>query len=116
VLIRNEEKLTVEVTFSVPTSVSAIPGLNMRREVELKYGGTQVSLLEGERLLSQKTTFRNGNTVTTCIWVLDSLERSGEQFKDLFGGTDTYGGDFTVSASLRLSAAGYQPVVGQRHR
>lgn len=109
VLIRNEEKLTVEVTFSIPTSVSAIPGLNMRREVELKYGGTQVSLLEGERLLSQKTTFRNGNTVTTCIWVLDSLERSGEQFKDLFGGTDTYGGDFTVSASLRLSAAGYRP-------
>ena len=109
VLIRNEEKLTVEVTFSVPTSVSAIPGLNMRREVELKYGGSPVSLLEGGRLPSQKTTFRDGNTVTTCTWVLDSLERSEGQFRDLFGGTGTYGGDFTVSASLRLSAAGYRP-------
>lgn len=109
VLIRNEEKLTAEVTFSVPTSVSAIPGLNMRREVELKYGGSPVSLLEGERLPTQKTTFRNGNTVTTCTWVLDSLESGEGQFRDLFGGTGTYGGDFTVSASLRLSAAGHRP-------
>lgn len=109
VLIHNEEKLTVEVTFSVPTSASAVPGLNTKREVELKYGGSPVSLLESGRLSSQETTFRDGKTVTTCIWVLDSLERGEGQFKDLFGGTGTYGGDFTVSASLRLSAAGYRP-------
>lgn len=109
VLIRNEEKLTVEVTFSVPTSVSAISGLKTEREVMLRYGGSSVSLLEGGRLLSQETTFRDGNTVTACTWVLDSLERSEGQFKGLFGGTGTYGGDFTVSAGVRLSAAGYRP-------
>ena len=109
VLIRNEEKLTVEVTFSVPTSVSAISGLNTERKVELRYGGSSVSLLESGRRPSQRTTFRDGNTVTTCTWVLDSLEKSEGQFKDLLGGTGTYGGDFTVSASIRLSAAGYRP-------
>lgn len=109
VLIHNEEKLTVEVTFSVPTSVSAISGVNTERKAELKYGGSSVSLLESGRLLSQRTTFRNGNTVTTCIWVLDSLEEGERQFRGLFGGTGTYGGDFTVSASIRLSASGYRP-------
>lgn len=48
------------------------------------------------------------------IWTLDSLEQDGgsnftKRFKDLFNNPDSiaFGGDFTVTASLRLSADGY---------
>lgn len=118
VMIRNEEKLTLEVTIRVPASALAISDLNVEREVKLEYGGAQPLYLLRENP-KENIAEKNGRLpeirsdasggVTTYTWVLDSLEEK-ERFAGLFsGGPGTYGGDFEVSAKVRLSAAGHRP-------
>lgn len=118
VFIENGNELTLTVTYTIPTvDGSGTPvEANRAPNVTLEYGGTKVTLLEttnstvvshyDSRLIKSGDITDSGVSVAKYTWVLDSLE-SGKQFKGLTGGSVELGDDFTVKASLTLTADGY---------
>lgn len=125
VVIHNEERLTVDVTFAVPVSALPLIGgdwpYTAEQAVRITCGGQTKTLLA---LNPVEATVRSPynkeylNTSVTYSWVLDSLDGPAEEEKDrhfyqLFDlsgtGPDSYGGDFTVTAEITLSAAGHRP-------
>lgn len=122
VLIANGEELTLTVKYTMPTGLPSGVTVNREPSVTLKYEGEVVELWESGRkkVVKDITSLPAGETAE-YTWVLDSLDyktkdASGnsitvsQPFKGLFDSTnmpDALGGDFTVTASLKLSAAGY---------
>lgn len=132
VLIENGEELTLTVTYTLPKE--GLPAdVVCTPDVKLDYQGTTVNppLLSVDETTkmpispykarltdatkdSDATTAKAGDTVV-YTWVLDSLENetdpaSGErtfpkQFRGLISGRP--GGEFTVTAKLKLTAPGY---------
>lgn len=118
VIIVNGEELTLTVKYTMPADGLPAGGVKRTPGVTLKYGGEEVGLLkldgaghidplnDPRRTNSGDITADNSATYT---WVLDSLDTL-KQFKYLKSGltglTDL-GGDFTVTASLTLTADGY---------
>lgn len=102
VLIRNEEKLTVEVNFEIPASAA---GAAVTKSVKVLYGGTEIELLQpaySKRLVKPV----NLETGTSFVWILDSLEQE-EQFQKLIGGeTLSFDQEVAVTASVELSMPG----------
>lgn len=102
--IHNEERLTVDVTFP------AASGANVTREekVWLEYPDKdRINLLDSEYDSREQTP--SGSV--TYTWVLDALE-DGMHFHQLFPGSSpsaTYGGNFTVTAEVKLSVPGHRP-------
>ena len=122
VVIHNEERLTVDVTFSVPDDAkSAVAGNwmhNSEQTVTLDCGGREITLLS--RDTNGVTTFARhfstssnaDHSSVTYTWILDALDSSAEKrhFRQLFTDTSlTFGGDFTVTAEIELSAPGRRP-------
>lgn len=120
--IRNEERLTVDVTFTIPAgALSAVGGdwpYTAEQTVRITCGGRTETLLAGDpagETARESSTRSWSDTAVTYSWVLDSLDgpaEEGAHFYQLFDpdgtGPDVYGGDFTVSAEITLSAAGYR--------
>nr|WP_325212808.1 type II secretion system protein [uncultured Oscillibacter sp.] len=129
VVVENGDMLRVHVTFSVPDSALSIVGNNWRftakQTVELKYGNEEpITLMDTPASFPPKriardpqTTASPGNTSITYTWILDALDRvndngstvEGRHFRQLFkngGDGMTFGGDFTVTAKMELSAPG----------
>lgn len=125
VSITNGNELTLTVKYTIPNDLPS--GVKYSPSVRLNYpGATPKDLLsvndsgmiipvDGGRL-SRKgdLNIAKAGDIVTYTWVLDSLEQDGggnftKQFKGLFSDPDTiaFGGDFTVTASLGLSADGY---------
>ncbi len=102
VLIRNEEKLTVEVNFEIPASAA---GAAVTKSVKVLYNGREIELLQpaySKRLVKPV----NLETGTSFVWILDSLEEE-EQFQKLIGGeTLSFDQEVTVTASVELSMPG----------
>lgn len=132
VLITNGEELTLTVRYTMPEGLPIDVTVNREPSVKLNYGGEVVDLLaaglasrlkcdENKSINDIDISDTNKNRTATYTWVLDSLDyktkdASGnsitvsQPFKGLFDSTnmpDALGGDFTVTASLKLSAAGY---------
>lgn len=126
VVITNGNELTLTVKYTIPKDLPS--GVKYSPSVRLDYPGAApkkdllsvsgigtIDAVDGGRL-SRKGDLniaKAGDTVT-YTWVLDSLEQDGggnftKQFKGLFSNPDAiaFGGDFTVTASLGLSADGY---------
>lgn len=126
VLIENGSELRLTVRYTIPAQLT---GADVKRvpTVTLEYKGEKVKLLfvndvtknvvspYSERLTKDQDITSNTKPMSAeYIWTLDSLEQDGggnftKRFKDLFNNPDSiaFGGDFTVTASLRLSADGY---------
>lgn len=125
VLIENGNQLTLTVKYTMPADLPA--GVTVTREpiVTLEYGTEDpVNLLDSS--FSSRLTKKDEKDITLGFmeaeytWVLDSLVQDGsgnftQQFKGLFPEPDpddpttiiVFGGDFTVTARLKLSADGY---------
>ncbi len=106
VLIHNEEELWVEVTFLVPDGARSVA-----KAVTLEYNGKSIDLMGAvynSRL--REAADQNSNTYA---WTLDSLKcgKNGEpfSFSNLTGLTGGLGGDFTVTASVEVTADGKRP-------
>lgn len=109
VLIRNEEKLTVQVDFQIPENGR---DAEITKDVTLTYGGQFINLLDSQyagRLLAYKEGANNSSFSYT--WELDSLE-TDRQFADLFPNIEP-GGDFTVTATVEVSMEGGKPSQAQ---
>lgn len=124
VLIKNGEELTLTVEYTVPKE--GVPGdVACAPDVTLNYQGKTVSLLcvNAEQKVespfaarltddtknSDVTKAKAGDTVV-YTWVLDSLKQdNGGTFTQQFNGLGltNLGGDFTVTAKLKLTAPGY---------
>ncbi len=126
VSITNGNELTLTVKYTIPNDLPS--GVKYSPSVRLNYPGAtpkqdllsvnnsgMIIPVDGDRLIEADNfdIAQPGDTVT-YTWVLDSLEQDGggnftKQFKGLFIAPDTiaFGGDFTVTASLGLSADGY---------
>lgn len=110
VVIHNEDLLTVDVTFSVPDAM-----FTATQTVELHYKDriVQLDLLKASSSVSTSDI--------TYTWVLDALDRTddngakveGRHFWQLFASNPdeapVCGGDFTVTATMELSAPGRRP-------
>lgn len=119
VMIENGNELTLTVKYTMPADLPA--GVTVTREpiVTLEYGTEDpVNLLDSS--FSSRLTKKDEKDITLGFmeaeytWVLDSLVQDGsgnftKQFKGLFSNPDSiaFGGDFTVTARLKLSADGY---------
>ena len=125
VMIENGNQLTLTVKYTMPADLPA--GVTVTREpiVTLEYGTEDpVNLLDSS--FSSRLTKKDEKDITLGFmeaeytWVLDSLVQDGsgnftQQFKGLFPEPDpddpttiiVFGGDFTVTARLKLSADGY---------
>lgn len=114
----NGEKLIVRLTYSEPM------GEPRTAEVTLDYGGCEVRLdqLTQAKWMRKNDTVTNPfqNTVThTREWVLDTLEKDGPRFQELFqagvgavtGNPGPMGGDFTVTARIRSTTVASPDVV-----
>lgn len=113
VLIENGEELTLKVKFikpdgKLPDDIVYTP------KIELDYQGAKVPLLKDNlsnylnRFPSNDDgDFGTGNYIT-YTWVLDSLAKDAggysQQFKDLKSDLPELGKNFTVTASLKLTA------------
>lgn len=127
VVITNGNELTLTVKYKMPDTLPADVTVTREPTVTLKYGEKEVRLLYVDKVTkivhspySERLT-EEGDIAgvtkplsATYTWVLDSLEQDGggnftKQFKGLFSDPDAiaFGGDFTVTASLELSADGY---------
>lgn len=126
VVITNGNELTLTVKYTIPKDLPS--GVKYSPSVRLDYPGAapkkdllsvsdigMIDAFDGGRLIEEGNFFiaKPGDTVT-YTWVLDSLEQDGgsnftKQFKGLFSnpGAIAFGNDFTVTASLGLSADGY---------
>lgn len=126
VSITNGNELTLTVKYTIPNDLPS--GVKYSPSVRLNYPGAtpkqdllsvnnsgMIIPVDGGQLIKEGNfdIAQPGDTVT-YTWVLDSLEQDGggnftKQFKGLFVAPDTiaFGGDFTVTASLGLSADGY---------
>lgn len=108
VLIKNEERLTVEAAWWLPKQLGADQA---ELKVSVLYGGKEEQLtMSGAPL---ETPDASG-TGYTCVWVLDELESeipgmAPRQFKGMFPGTAT-GGNFTVNASLSSTDGAFHTV------
>lgn len=127
VVIANGNELTLTVKYKIPDTLPADVTVTREPTVTLKYGEKEIRLLYMDEVTkivrspySERLTEKGdiaGVTKplsATYTWVLDSLEQDGsgnftKQFKGLFSNPDdiAFGGDFTVTASLGLSADGY---------
>lgn len=117
VLITNGEELTLTVKYTMPEGLPN--GVAVKREpsVTLKYGDKEVDLLAASLASRLKCDMKidapEGPKTAVYTWVLDSLAPGpanvSQRFRHLFtsNAPDTLGGDFTVTASLKLSASGY---------
>nr|WP_326166316.1 type II secretion system protein [uncultured Oscillibacter sp.] len=120
VVIHNEERLTVDVTFTVPKAARDLMGAGLEqgtaRKVTLDYQGTKIVLLDTAAPVQSPFSDRMERPLGTgslsggsirYTWVLDALE-DGRHFHELFGGSGIagFGGDFTVEAGIELSADG----------
>lgn len=106
VLIHNEEELWVEVNFLVPDGAQSVT-----KAVTLEYNGKSIDLMSAvynSRL--REAADQNSNTYA---WTLDSLKRdkNGEPFSffNLTGLSGGLGGEFTVTASIEVTADGKRP-------
>ncbi len=135
VVIRNGERLTVDVTFQIPKTALDLMGPNWennaKRLVTLEYlhpdgqtASQKVTLFGAPepdapfavgRPMSVRGNLASGSV--TYTWVLDSLEYTlnaagkkefNQRFCQLFGGSGDFGGDFRVNAEIELSAKGYK--------
>lgn len=126
VLITNGNELTLTVKYTIPKDLPS--GVKYSPSVRLDYPGAtpkkdllsvndsgMIIPVNGGRLIEEGDFFiAQPGDIVTYTWTLDSLAQddSGKftkQFKGLFSNPDTiaFGGKFTVTASLRLSADGY---------
>lgn len=117
VSITNDEELTVDVTFSVPTA--DVP-FEAATHAELSYEDIQIPLLDDApnanlngRLISVTGDLDMEKTVT-YRWVLDSLvtDKDGnpQRFKDLFPDPSVpFGNHFTVNSEITITADGFAP-------
>ena len=114
----NGEELTVRLTYSRPA------GEPRTAEVTLDYGGCEVRLdqLTQAKWLRKDSEVTNPfqNTVThTREWVLDTLEKDGPRFQELFqagvgaftGNPGPIGENFTVTARIRSTTVASPDVV-----
>lgn len=113
VLIENGEELTLKVKFIKPDG--ALPDdIVYTPKIELDYQGAKVPLLKDNlsNYLNRFPSnvdggFGTGNYIT-YTWVLDSLAKdaggNSQQFKDLKSDLPELGKNFTVTASLKLTA------------
>lgn len=122
VVIHNGERLTVDVTFSVPdaaqSSVADDWMFQSKQSVKLIYGGKErplMSLEPGGAPVSLRTYSRKiaDKSYITYTWILDALDATAEErhFWQLFEEEDRtmgFGGDFTVTAEIELSAPGHR--------
>lgn len=125
VAIHNADRLTVDVTFTVPVSVLPLIGgdwpYTAEQTVRITCGNqtkTLLALNPVEASVRDPSGRRYSDTAVTYSWVLDSLDgptqaEKGRHFYQLFDpdgtGPGSYGGDFTVTAEITLSAAGHRP-------
>lgn len=134
VLIENGNELTLTVKYTMPADLPVDANVTCWANVTLKYGNKEVKLLEmipsGDTVAVSSPFFERltddtkNNNITaanhaaescTYTWVLDSLAdhvksddtKVPRQFKGIDSSFNP-GGDFTVTASLKLTADGYQ--------
>lgn len=118
----NGEELIVRLTYSRPA------GEPRTAEVTLDYGGCEVRLdqLTQAKWLRKDSEVTNPfqNTVThTREWVLDTLEKDGPRFQELFqagvgaftGNPGPIGENFTVTARIRSTTVASPDVVNGPH-
>lgn len=104
VIIKNEETLTVEISYAVLPSMKDKAKLT----VILDYKGCEIDITPSEVLGEEK----DGRVRFSCTILLDSL-KEGEHFSDLFKNANvdplnkprSFGGDFTVTAMLEAEGA-----------
>lgn len=126
VVVENGDLLRVHVTFSVPDAALSVVGnswiLDAKQEVWLDYGGNRRCLLNmntGKVVkISRPPSGRDivaDYSYITYTWILDALDRVNDKgetvedrhFRQLFDDPNlTFGGDFTVTAEIELSAPG----------
>ena len=100
VTIKNEETLTAEITYAVLPSVADKTALT----VKLAYDGCEADISPDPAGFSREE--KDGRVRFTCSILLDSLDR--RHFRDLFlsaNGPRSFGGDFTVTATLTAPGA-----------
>ncbi len=97
-IVHNEEKLWVELTYKVPTGETRTPVVKLYRTGDKQY---EIVLSDLNGWEKTSTTGINGTTYTWTR-VLDSLE-TGKQFQDLYNignKPPSFGWEFTVEAWL----------------
>ena len=117
--VENGDLLKVHVTFSVPDAALSIVGNNWmhtaKQTVQLEYEGAAIPLMNYPTLFfPERHSSSVSGAAVTHTWVLDALDRadgvSGRHFYQLFSNSRmTFGGDFTVTAEIELSAPGCRP-------
>ena len=124
VVIRNEERLTVDVTFTLPAPARSLTGADWsftaEQAVRITCGEQTRALLTSdpaETAVRSPSAEVHSDTAVTYTWVLDALDETAQaeknrHFYQLFDpdgtGPDAYGGDFTVTAEITLSVPGYR--------
>lgn len=120
VVIRNDERLTVDVTFTLPALAGGSRSCAVEQTVQITCGGQTKALLTtdpAEMAVRSPDAELRSDTSVTYSWVLDALDgptpaEKEQHFYQLFdpggAGPDSYGGDFTVTAEITLSAAGHR--------
>ena len=117
--VENGDLLKVHVTFSVPDVALSIVGNNWmhtaKQTVRLEYEGAAIPLMNYPTIsFPERHSSSLSSAAVTHTWVLDALDRadgvSGRHFYQLFSNSGmTFGGDFTVTAEIELSAPGCRP-------
>lgn len=117
--VENGDLLKVHVTFSVPDAALSIVGNNWmhtaKQTVRLEYEGAAIPLMNYPALFfPERHSSSVSGAAVTHTWVLDALDRadgvSDRHFYQLFSNSGmTFGGDFTVTAEIELSAPGCRP-------
>lgn len=101
VIIKNEETLTAEITYAVLPSMADKAVLT----AVLTYDGCEIDISPDPAALSREE--KDGRVRFSCTILLDSLD--GPNFSDLFkytaGRPGSFGGDFTVTATLTAQGA-----------
>ena len=117
--VENGDLLKVHVTFSLPDAALSIVGNNWmhtaKQTVRLEYEGAAIPLMNYPALFfPERHSSSVSSAAVTHTWVLDALDRadgvSDRHFYQLFSNSGmTFGGDFTVTAEIELSAPGCRP-------
>ena len=117
--VENGDLLKVHVTFSLPDAALSIVGNNWmhtaKQTVRLEYEGAAIPLMNYPTIsFPERHSSSLSSAAVTHTWVLDALDRadgvSDRHFYQLFSNSGmTFGGDFTVTAEIELSAPGCRP-------
>ena len=108
--IKNEDTLRAEITWIVPAELAEKTG-DMHLQVTVSYPGADDIDVKDRLLFTPiPISAADGSLSFTEVYLLDSMVTDKQlQFKDLFPGVTSFGGNFTIRAQIEYTGEGYIP-------